>query len=99
MQDGHKTVPGPNLISFWSHLGGLGIILDVLGASFLDTRNSMISWGYPGEAQAETIRSGEGERLIGGPTNLHPVWPKESKGYRIQHKDIGLKDTLTEDAG
>ena len=48
------------------------------------------------------MRSGEGETLIGGPSNLHPVLPRSLKdtGYSIQDtglegckcKDTGLKD-------
>ena len=51
----------------------------------------MIFEGDPGRAQAERIRSGEGERLIGGPTNLHPVLPQESKGYRIHHTGCRIR--------
>ena len=43
---------------------------------------------------AEVTRSGGGERAVGGPSNLHPVLPMESKGYRIQHTGYrSLKDT------
>ena len=44
----------------------------------------MISQGYPGGAQAETIRSGEGERVIGGPSTTD---------YILQTASLRLQDT------
>ena len=44
----------------------------------------MIFEGYPGGAQAETIRSGGGERTVGGPSTTD---------YILQTASLRLQDT------
>ena len=51
----------------------------------------MIFEGEPGGAQAESTRSGEGLKLIGGRTIHYPVWP-ETTGYRIQPTGQAYED-------
>ena len=47
----------------------------------------MIFEGYPGGAQAETTRSGGGERTVGGRTSQYG-WRLQDTGYNLQNTSI-----------